>query len=229
MRLLRSLSIAAILSTGLASVLAAASVHVVQNGFTPGPDGVPNGWRTWAPRPEIAPRTFVDSIHYRTRPGALTITGNGNAAEHGGWEYDVAGIEPGALVPFHGLLPLHGHTARVAPDPAARRLEVQCQQARRTRRLSLPDHARGRLEQSDGGCSSAGEGVCRHAAVVPVQCAARHGVVGRRLLRAGAAAIAADGHHRIAQPASAEHQNAGRERATVRREVSSMRSRARWT
>ena len=83
-----------------ASMLAAAPVHVVQNGFTPGPDGIPSGWRTWAPRAEIAPRTFVDSIHYRTRPGALAISGNGNSGEHGGWEYDVPGIESGAWYRF---------------------------------------------------------------------------------------------------------------------------------
>jgi predicted amidohydrolase len=89
-----------LLSLSIASILAAAPVHVVQNGFTPGPDGNPSGWRTWAPRAEIAPRTFVDSVHYRTRPGALAITGNGNAGEHGGWEYDVAGIESGAWYRF---------------------------------------------------------------------------------------------------------------------------------
>jgi predicted amidohydrolase len=83
-----------------ASLLAAAPVHVVQNGFTPGPDGIPSGWRTWAPRAEIAPHTFVDSVHYRTRPGALAISGNGNAGEHGGWEYDVPGIESGAWYRF---------------------------------------------------------------------------------------------------------------------------------
>ncbi len=83
-----------LLSLAAASWLAAAPVHVVQNGFTPGPGGVPEGWRTWAPRAEIAPRTFIDRIHYRTGPGSLAITGNGNAGEHGGWEYDVAGIEP---------------------------------------------------------------------------------------------------------------------------------------
>src|SRR5579871_6174666 len=60
----------------------------------------PSGWRTWAPRAEIAPRTFVDSVHYRTRPGALVVTGNGNAGEHGGWEYDMTGIEPGAWYRF---------------------------------------------------------------------------------------------------------------------------------
>lgn len=89
-----------LLSLSLASVLTAAPVHVVQNGFSPGPGGLPAGWRTWAPRAEIAPRTYVDTVHYRTRPGALAISGNGNAGEHGGWEYDVPGIESGVWYRF---------------------------------------------------------------------------------------------------------------------------------
>jgi predicted amidohydrolase len=96
MRLLFRLSMASVLALSLG----AAPVHVVQNGFTPGPGGVPSGWRTWAPRAEIAPRTFVDSVHYRTRPGALAVSGNGNAGEHGGWEYDVPGVEAGAWYRF---------------------------------------------------------------------------------------------------------------------------------
>ena len=53
-----------------------------------------NGWRTWAPRPEIAPRTFLDPIHHRTHPNSLAVSGNGNAGEHGGWEYDIHDITP---------------------------------------------------------------------------------------------------------------------------------------
>jgi predicted amidohydrolase len=89
-----------LLSLAVASLMTAAPVHVVQNGFTAGPGGVPEGWRTWAPRTEIAPRTFVDRVHFRTRPGALAISGNGNAGEHGGWVYDVGGIESGAWYRF---------------------------------------------------------------------------------------------------------------------------------
>ena len=71
----------------------AGPVHVRQAGFR-GPQ--PDGWRTWAARPEIAPRTFVDTVHYRTAPGALAISGNSNPAAAGGWEYGVSGIEPGS-------------------------------------------------------------------------------------------------------------------------------------
>jgi len=89
-----------LLSLAAAGLFAAAPVHIVQSGFTAGPDGAPEGWRTWAPRAEIAPRTFVDRVHFRTRAGALAISGNGNAGEHGGWVYDVGAIEPRAWYRF---------------------------------------------------------------------------------------------------------------------------------
>jgi predicted amidohydrolase len=65
-----------------------------------GPDGAPAGWTTWAPRAEIAPRTFVDAVHFRTSPGALAISGNTNPAAYGGWEYIARGITPGKWYRF---------------------------------------------------------------------------------------------------------------------------------
>jgi predicted amidohydrolase len=50
----------------------------------------PEGWVSWSPRPEIAPRTFIDPLRK-----VLAISGDSNAAEHGGWERAVSGIEPG--------------------------------------------------------------------------------------------------------------------------------------
>ncbi len=61
-----------------------------QSEFTPHPAG----WSTWAQRPEVAPRTFVDTRFSRGGPGALAISGASNSAEHGGWEHSVA-VEPG--------------------------------------------------------------------------------------------------------------------------------------
>jgi len=78
----------------------AAPLHVQQAGFKPAADGLPFGWRTWAARPEIAPRTFVDLVHYRNAPGSLAISGNTNAAEYGGWEYAAAGVQPGKWYRF---------------------------------------------------------------------------------------------------------------------------------
>jgi predicted amidohydrolase len=42
----------------------------------------------------------VDRTHYRTARGSLAIAGNGNPAEHGGWEYTVTGVEPGKWYRF---------------------------------------------------------------------------------------------------------------------------------
>jgi len=66
-----------------------------QSGFTPGPDGLPPGWRTWAARAEIAPKTYIEQVHSLGEPGSLAVSGNSNAAAYGGWEYSVRGIEPG--------------------------------------------------------------------------------------------------------------------------------------
>jgi predicted amidohydrolase len=63
--------------------------------FEASPGGPPAGWTAWAARPEIAPRTFVDGVRYRSLPGSLAISGASNAAAYGGWHHSVAGIEPG--------------------------------------------------------------------------------------------------------------------------------------
>ena len=63
-------------------------------------DSAPAGWTAGSPRPEIAPRTFVDQTNYRTRPGSLGVSGNGISGEHGGWERVISGIEPGAWYRF---------------------------------------------------------------------------------------------------------------------------------
>jgi hypothetical protein len=73
----------------------AASVHVAESGFAAGADGRPAGWNTWSARAETAPKTFVDSQHFRTRSGSLAISGNSNVAEHGGWERRVSGVTGG--------------------------------------------------------------------------------------------------------------------------------------
>jgi predicted amidohydrolase len=78
----------------------AGPLHVRQSGFVSGPNGMPEGWTTWSARAETAPRSFVDSLHYRTKPGSLAISGSSNPAEHGGWERNVLGIEPGAWYRF---------------------------------------------------------------------------------------------------------------------------------
>jgi predicted amidohydrolase len=84
----------------VAGALAASTLPLHEGGFSAGPDGLPEGWKVWSPRAEIAPRTFLDSTHYRTRPASLAISGNANAAVYGGWERTVEGVEPGAWYRF---------------------------------------------------------------------------------------------------------------------------------
>lgn len=88
-----------LLMTGSALSLAA-PVHVSQSAFVAGVNGKPAGWTTWSARPETMPRTFVDTSQFRSRPGSLAISGAGNASEHGGWHYEVPGIEPGKSYRF---------------------------------------------------------------------------------------------------------------------------------
>ena len=74
--------------------------------------GTPAAWTAWAPRAEIAPRTFVDNVHYRTgaQPGSLAISGNSNPAAFGGWEYLARGIQPGKWYRFVGYYRQQGVT-----------------------------------------------------------------------------------------------------------------------
>jgi len=95
------LFIATLLCTIYCSVSATgAAVHIRQTAFIAGQDGTPPGWTTWAARPEIAPRTFVDSVHHRSGQGSLAISGASNASEYGGWEFQVSGVNPGKWYRF---------------------------------------------------------------------------------------------------------------------------------
>jgi predicted amidohydrolase len=86
-------------STG-AAVPGAGPLQVRLSGFRPGEGGLPTGWKNWAPRNELMPRTFIDTVHFRTGPGSLAVCGNSNPAEVGGWEYLVEGVRPGAWYRF---------------------------------------------------------------------------------------------------------------------------------
>ncbi len=83
-----------------AAAAVAANVPFQQSGFQGDAGRAPAGWRTWAARAEIAPRTFVDTRYSRGERGALAISGNGNPAAYGGWECDVKGIEAGKWYRF---------------------------------------------------------------------------------------------------------------------------------
>ncbi|MBM3725285.1 MAG: carbon-nitrogen hydrolase family protein [Acidobacteria bacterium] len=77
-----------------AAIASAAPLTLRQTGFTAGADGRPAGWTVWSARPDTMPRTFVDRARSRTGVGSLGISGNSNAAAHGGWEHSVSGVKP---------------------------------------------------------------------------------------------------------------------------------------
>ena len=77
-----------------------AGLHVHESGFSAGANGLPAGWSTWSARPEIAPKTLIDAVRYRSRPGSLAIYGDANASAYGGWEFKVGGVEAGKWYRF---------------------------------------------------------------------------------------------------------------------------------
>jgi len=56
-------------------------------------------WRPWAPRTEIAPRTYLDPLVTRSSAASLAVSGNSNSGVHGGWERSVP-VEPGKWYRF---------------------------------------------------------------------------------------------------------------------------------
>ncbi len=89
----------------------AAPMRVSQSAFVAGSNGDPAGWTTWSARPETMPHTFVDPSQGRSQQGSLAISGNGNAAAHGGWHYRVPGIEAGKSYRFVAYYRSTGVTA----------------------------------------------------------------------------------------------------------------------
>jgi len=107
-----------------------------QSGFTAGGDGAPAGWKRWAARQEIAPRTFVDEIHSRGEPGSLAISGASNAAAYGGWEYVAAGVQPGRWYRLTACYRAEG--LNYEPLEVVARLDWRTAQGRRA---GQPDYA----------------------------------------------------------------------------------------
>jgi predicted amidohydrolase len=63
-------------------------------------DAAADGWTTWSPRKEIAPRFRVDPKAGRDAGGALVIEGNGNPAAFGVWRRQVDGVTAGTVYRF---------------------------------------------------------------------------------------------------------------------------------
>ncbi|HLN02368.1 MAG TPA: carbon-nitrogen hydrolase family protein [Bryobacteraceae bacterium] len=118
------------------ALCAAAPLHMHQSAFKPGLNGLPTGWSVYGARPEITPKTFVDTIHYRTEPGSLAISGNSNAAEYGGWTYLAPEIVAGKwyrFVAYYRAEGLHDEALQVVA-----RLDWQTADAKRAGRPDYP-------------------------------------------------------------------------------------------
>jgi predicted amidohydrolase len=76
--------------------LAASAAPLHESQFVAGPDGAPAGWTRWAPREEVAPKTWVDPDRSRTGGGSLAISGASNPGAYGGWDRVVPDVEPGS-------------------------------------------------------------------------------------------------------------------------------------
>lgn len=92
--LLRAVLLTALAVWAEETPCAAGEISVKLTDFQAGEQGVPAGWKTWAPRPEIAPHTYIDAaVHHKGPGGSLAISGDGKAAAFGGWEYEVRGLD----------------------------------------------------------------------------------------------------------------------------------------
>ncbi len=125
-----------VLLFALALGASAAPLHVVESAFEVTSDGLPAGWTAWAARPEIAPRTFVDPMRFRSGAGSLAISGASNAAEYGGWHRLVPGVEPGRWYRLTAYYQADGIT-----DEALRILARLDWQTAANERAGKPDYA----------------------------------------------------------------------------------------
>ncbi|MEX2302159.1 MAG: carbon-nitrogen hydrolase family protein [Bryobacterales bacterium] len=136
--------------TAAALPLAAAPLHVEESAFRATPEGPPPGWTSWAARPEIAPRTYVDEIRYRSLPGSLAISGGSNAAVYGGWHHQVAGVEPGKWYRLTAYYQTEGIT-----DEALKIVARLDWQTTGNRRAGHPEYAyRVAVEPTPGGSAT---------------------------------------------------------------------------
>ncbi len=107
-----------IAAVAFASCLAAGSLPFRQVAFNA---QTAQGWTTWAPRAEIAPRTWVDDLHSRNGGGSLALSGDSNAAVFGGWQRALDGIEAGKWYRFRAAYRADG--LDYAPKEVVARLD----------------------------------------------------------------------------------------------------------
>jgi predicted amidohydrolase len=108
------------LAIAFAASLAAQSLPFHQTAFGAA-DAGRGGWTAWSPRPEIAPRAYIDDVHSRSGHGALALSGQSNPAVFGGWERALTGIQPGAWYHFRASYRAEG--LDYAPHQVVSRLD----------------------------------------------------------------------------------------------------------
>jgi predicted amidohydrolase len=110
----RLLMLMSVLAMGLASSVGAqqSGLRFEQSGFAATQEA-PAGWEAWSQREATAPRIFVSTEHSLGEAGSLAISGDGNAAAHGGWHRRVDGIVPGR---WYRLRASYRTEAIVAPN-----------------------------------------------------------------------------------------------------------------
>jgi predicted amidohydrolase len=101
-----------------------------------GSEGNAGGWQVWSPRAELQPRCYVDTTQFRSRPSALAISGNGNAAEYGGWSYRASSIQPGS----HYRLTAHYRVKGVSFEELRVVARLDWQDSKQER-VGYPDYA----------------------------------------------------------------------------------------
>jgi predicted amidohydrolase len=119
-----------------AGLMTAADAPFAQSKFEAPLGGLPEGWRTWAARSEIAPRTFVDYRYSRGDHGSLAISGDNNPAEYGGWERKLTGIKENQWYRFAAYYRATG--LRYEPRDVIARLSWETADGKRAGRPDYP-------------------------------------------------------------------------------------------
>ncbi len=94
------------------------------------------GWTAWSPRPEIAPRTYIDAAHSRGGHGSLVLSGRNEPAVFGGWERAIDGIQAGAWYRFRACYRAEG--LDYAPRQVVARLDWVDGRGKRTGQPDYP-------------------------------------------------------------------------------------------
>jgi len=128
----------------LTGLLFSAQPVFEQSSFEAPAGAQPAGWHMWTPRPENAPRLFVDPVHGRSGQGSLAISGNSNSAVIGGWERLVEDIRPGQWYRLTAWY--RSDSLRYAPRQVVPRLDWKTGEGKRAGR---PDYGHAVIREGE--------------------------------------------------------------------------------